>query len=310
MFKALDELDKNVTATFHLFDGGIGPPWDELTDKVQQYNLLSDKYAKLKERLESLIKNADLDSLEESVDYIGTEVDQYKNELNTDVVKKLYEQTETLKIEINKAEKSILKIIRDLKLFNTEDVDVKDALRKATDILKKIKQKHKELTKIKYEPQLKRCNEVIKEIDKIYGNPITNPNKLIPEIHKLIAKLKDLKKINEDVNKSINIAEGKNIANKNRYNELMDVISKMYNKSTTVDKELDTNLQKLSASSILLEQTTKLYESLVSVNDALHESTASLRKRRTPNKIDIDELIEDVEDHVDNLNSTLEEYRE
>ncbi|CAH1185884.1 unnamed protein product [Phyllotreta striolata] len=308
LFGEIDNMREGIDSIYDMFKSGVGPPWKKLTDDLEKHGMLSEKYKKKQGQYERLLGENEIEKLERKIDDMEEEV-RGNNDLLEEIINdadKLNDNSTKLLGETDNLGKKLIDLIGSLENFGTKHVNLKEALAKARDVLKRIQKASKTVNNLNRTDIIDYCTAINEKVDLIYGKPPTMPTSRIEDLKKKLDKLFDLVTFVENV---IKLADNTNIKNSRRLESVKEKIEILKSKNKHLNTSFSAIISKLNATEDVLESLEKVYGDLLNIsNFKEYEQLETRIKRQMVEIPEVQSLYDRAIGHVEELERKVEAY--
>lgn len=309
LFSEIDNLTLAVEDTFNLFKNGLKPPRKLLTATIDKHDMLSEKFKNKKKQTDNLLEKAKLDQLEKKVKDMREKLKKENDKAKENIInsEKLQNSSNSLVDEIDKVKKKLIDIVETLESFATKPVSIKNALKRARDILKQINMISKKFNKQEDQQALDYCTNITQKVNDIYKPPLNVPKQLLEDLENKLDALTD---ITASAEKAVNKAEKKNLENTERIGKFEEKIEKLRNNSRYVESSVKEIMSKINATDDLLQQLEIVYNDLKNLTKLMeHKQLENRIRRQMEETPKIKELFSKAMEHVRELENKITSYQ-
>ncbi|XP_018564888.1 laminin subunit alpha-1-like [Anoplophora glabripennis] len=309
LFSEIDSLVLDVEDTFNLIKDGVNPPWKILTTTMDKHHKLSEKFYEKKNRSEGILKHSKIDQCEKNIDKIQRKMKKGNKIVRKNIIniENVYNSSYVLVGEIKRSNKELMKTIEDLKSFGTKEVSVKDALKRAKEILKHVETTSKRLNSEEDREVFGFCSNMTQKVINIFKPPPDIPK---PQLKHLKDTFHDFVNITVSVENMCNIAEEMNFQNVKRTVKLKEKIEKLKSNSQDLEVNMGNIIDDINATNHLLPTLEVVYGNLKNLsNFTEYTQLEGMTKRQMEENPQIEELFLTAMDHVQKLEYTIDSYK-
>uniref|UniRef100_A0A6P7G0Y5 Laminin subunit alpha-1-like isoform X1 n=2 Tax=Diabrotica virgifera virgifera TaxID=50390 RepID=A0A6P7G0Y5_DIAVI len=308
LFDEIDNMKVDIENVYEMFKDGIGPPWRNLTDRLNRHNMLSEKYNKKDVEFKNLLQSNDITKYEVTINELEKKMIK-NNEIledNINNIDKLTDGSTKLLKETGEASKKLISIIDSLDSFGTKQVSLKDALTRARKILKEIQQRSKTIEKLNDKKIFQYCTSINLKVDEIYGKVPKTPPKNIEDLKNKLNALFDQLSYTDNLAKK---ADNKNTLNAQRLESVKEKFEIMKGKNKQLTNTFNDIVNKLNATEDVLESLETVYTDLINISKfAEYEDLDNRVKRQMEEIPEAQNLYDKAVEHVQELETKVEDY--
>lgn len=317
----LDELDEmffNLASNTPHLQNGVTPPWSKLGEFERKYARLNgslDNYNYKTSKAKEIIEEAKVEFFEKKLPKLNHALHQQHSDLD-DVIKdgnELLQESNASLDKLDKIKERILEITDILNTFGNSHETTKNALAKGRKLLKEIKAiRNKFKTEYDYRKIINDCERVSVTADNI-SKLLVYPDDLKERLRDFNVRLADLKEISLKTDLVNTKVEALNAKNKERIDNLSRIIESLdlygfvdgvnndINEVKTINNKIKELLSKTQHNYDLLASNQE-YKKLI---EFLEEKEKLLREQNP----EVEKYLENVKEHVSNLQRNVSEYQ-
>jgi hypothetical protein len=305
LFNTLDGLSKGLNETLGIFENGLGPPWTLVNSTLNRYGLLMLRFKNL-EIAKNLLQNINVPKIENKLEQIKEKVLEQNRmlTLQKDFADRVQEESIMLSENIQDLDNRSNVIINNVNKFGQSNIDIREALQEAEELLKDIYSISKEIpSSDRYEDIYNKCDQLFKGINDTY-NVDLNSKKIMAKLDELKSKLADLDIILRRISRINEFVKNKNKQNANGIVDLNTTINEINNKNLIINDDVGDLLKKINVTDDLLREMKKIYKHL-----------SQLDVEKATNDIDKDDVaqvydtLSVVREHVKKLQNKIKNYK-